>query len=71
MDKTEALILIVEKLFHAIGTNEQTAVKSAIRQELRSLNSDSKTKGHNGAIEVAKLAKKITGDDFLTGNGFD
>lgn len=71
MDKTEALILIVEKIFHEIGTVEQSAVKKAIEKELRNLNNDLKTQGHNGAIEFAKLAEKITGDNFLVGNGFD
>jgi hypothetical protein len=72
MNENEALKIILSAIFNALDDDTKNQAVKKIKQELKILNRDIKTVGSNGAIIVANVAERITGDkDYKLGNGFD
>ncbi|MBR8189508.1 hypothetical protein KDW82_10615 [Burkholderia vietnamiensis] len=67
----DPLIPIITAIYNSLGKTEKDKVIAEISVHLRVLNADFKTRGTNGATQVADMAKKITGKEYKLGNGFD
>ncbi|QNT25390.1 hypothetical protein C2I38_25370 [Ralstonia solanacearum] len=67
----DPLIPIVIAIYNSLGKAEKDKVIAEISEHLRDLNKDIKTRGSNGATQVADIAKRITGEEYKLGNGFD
>ncbi|WP_144030101.1 hypothetical protein [Burkholderia sp. AU16741] len=67
----DPLIPIIIAIYKSLEKSGKSKVVEEISKQIQNLNNDTKTKGPNGAKQVADIAKKITGEEYKLGNGFD